>query len=480
MNSVFAPKLKYTSSESTVQEFSSNLSEQGGFAKINPNPIGQRPPVQKGFNKSREIIETMLRGISCGTITLRDISEDEASQVFYPGQKYHIIDGGHRGRAIRDFVKGKFDIKLGGQSFYFQQLDDNVQEYFLGIKINLIAYVCSNQEAQMIFKAVNTVTPVNDMESIMYNDTSMVAKHIRSRTSYYHEYQNEVHPLFETKMYRGDIKPVHWESDVNPRRLWDEFVAICFAKVIGRGNAEAGYSVIEEMVNTDLPISSADCKKVDKILNDVLKIKRASGNKFNKDKFAAAQAVLFELLDLSPEFVITDHNAFGKEFLRAHSNLTGNSSSRYDDVFEIYIKGFDKKRNKKVYDTEKTNAKKFARRAIKNFANPWQQRKVAAMYLEEMKDVIKDHVILRDKSRSITRKEREELLAQQGFVCAIDGLDLSLDESVFGHDISWSEADIRDGKTLKGQVVRATHNSAMGTITLDEYRSVLAARQAAP
>ena len=91
------------SEKNTVKELA-----QLAKKKINPNPIGQRPPVSVGYNKSKGIIDSLLKGFSIGEITLRDIREDALNQKIYKGCDFLVIDGGHRLRAIRDFYCSKW------------------------------------------------------------------------------------------------------------------------------------------------------------------------------------------------------------------------------------------------------------------------------------------------------------------------------------------------------------------------------------
>ena len=85
-------------------------------------------------------------------------------------------------------------------------------------------------------------------------------------------------------------------------------------------------------------------------------------------------------------------------------------------------------------------------------------------------DIIPDGITVLDTKRSLGKLDREEALAAQGYVCAIDGKPLELDDAVFGHDTPWSQG----GKSVieNGAMVRSEHNRNMGTLTLDEYKMI--------
>jgi hypothetical protein len=56
---------------------------------INPDPIGQRPPVSSGWSKAQGIIDSIINGFSIGTITVRNIENDAPNQLVYPGVACH-------------------------------------------------------------------------------------------------------------------------------------------------------------------------------------------------------------------------------------------------------------------------------------------------------------------------------------------------------------------------------------------------------
>jgi len=429
--------------------------------KINPNPIGQRPPVSEGWGKSKGIVESLIKGYSIGSITLRDIKNDDDAQKVYPGTDYLVIDGGHRIRAIRDFSMNKFDVN----GLRYIDLPDEVQKSFNEIIINITSYVVENKQATEIFRRLNTVTPVNPIEMIMSNDTSNFAKEIRSRVSFYSEYENKVHPLFDTASKNGKApKPLNWATDVNPRRKWDEYVAVVMIKSINGGNATAGLDVVAEYVEEDDPISKSKLKIVDTFLDDALTIRNVVKKKFNTDTFSALQLVWFSLLEQNRSFKIDDYDKFAKEFFKAHTTLTGNSVNKYDtEVRKFKTNATDKKER---------IVKEFARRAIKNFANKYNQIEVADLYLDLMK--LEGSVVFRDNVRSVSRDIKFNMLANQNFKCAIDGEELDIDDAIFGHDTPWSKG----GSSADAMIIRKVHNVDMGTMTISEYKAYLEFKKA--
>lgn len=429
--------------------------------KLNPDPISQRPATSSGFKKGQEIIEAIKSGVGVGMITVRDISKDPKMQEVYPGVHYLVIDGGHRVRAFAEFYTNKF--KVNGK--YFTETEDTS---FLKTPIPFEVITCTSEEATKIFRTRNKTTSVNFIEMIMCDDESSICREVRSRTKYYKEYKNDVHPLFEAKRNtKGEWVPDCFDSDLNPRRKWDEYVFIAILKTIGGGNVDAGQREIEALVHGEYdgknPVSKNVLKTVDRFLNDTAELRyRRGGRGLNGDIFAAFQTVWFALYEQNREFKISDPYKFKDEFMRAYSKLTGTGNNLYNDR-TINVGTED--------EPEYVFVKEFVRCNTKNFSNSVVQRQCAKILLEEMgKDI---GVTFRDAKRSLSTAQREEMLAIQGYKCAIDGAPLTLEDSVWGHDTPWAQG----GQLMEGAVIRKSHNRDMGCTTLDEYRLILNMRK---
>lgn len=436
-----------------------NLIDKG---KLNPDPISQRPATSSGFKKSQGIIEALLIGYGVGMITVRDISNDKEMQKVYPGVKYLVIDGGHRNRGIYGYSKNKF--KVNGK--FFKELTDEEQEEFLSIQIPVEYIVCTSTEAIHTFRTRNKTTDVNFMEMVMCDDESPICKEVRSRTKFYHEYDNIVHPLFRSiRTDNDERKSECFDTDINPRRKWDEYVFIAIIKTLGRGNVDAGQREIESLVDSEYQgniVGKHVFAVVDRFLDDVRKLRYERGRKLNGDIFAALQLVWFGLYEQNREFKITNITKFTGEFMEAYARLTGTGNVVYNN--KIVNVGTEE-------EQELVNLKEYVRANIKNFSNSRVQRICAKLFLEEMGEDI--GVTFRDTKRSLDTKHREEHLALQRYKCALDGEPLKLEDSVWGHDVAWAHG----GKLFEGKVIRREHNTNMGTLTLDEYRLILDLRK---
>ena len=466
----------------------SELLDMIGDSQINANPIGQRPPTsspKKTLVVSREIIETIFRGYSIGSIILRNIINDnKARGVYSKVFKYLVIDGGHRIRAIQLFKEDKF--KVFGYT-YSEHLDNyynypgechpGFTHFLKEYKVLVEIYECSEKQAGELFKSRNKSTPVNDMEMIMSNETSYVAEKIRSMVSIYKEYGNKVHEIFARNLKNnGDVKPKYWNSDFNPRRKWDEYVAVIALKVIGRSNVSSKYSDIDELVNQSSLImengSDEEIKKHVKEVDAVFKlvekffkgflevIKYSKRGTINGHFFGAYQAVyfrLFEICELSGNLLKIDNvKGFAEKFNEYHSKLAGNTPNRYDRDVRTFK--FSKKHE---------SVKSFCRKNGIAFASPEKQNDTADVYIEEAG--LQKFVTQLDKRRTVSKKTKREMLAEQNGLCYIDGLPLELKDAIFGHDEAWSKG----GRIEQGKIIRNSHNEKMGTMNIEEYKEFL-------
>ena len=435
----------------TVRE----LYELADAGHLNPDPIGQRPPVSHGYDKSHDIIKSLFGGFGIGMITLRDISEDEAMQKVYPGVRYLVVDGGHRIRAITAFMRNKFRV----DKRFYREFTKKEKEAFDKIQLVLDAKTCTSPESIEVFRNLNKTTDVNFMEMLMCDDESPTCRIVRSMTRPYKEYGNTPLGLFNTTFNKeGEEKSIYFDMAPNHRRKWDEYAFIALIKADGGGNVAAGQPAILHLAENTPNLSKNTINVATRFFEDIENLcdYRGKSRKLNSDIFAALQLTWFGFYEKNKNFKIDDIAQFHDSFFCAYADLTGNSPSHYD--------------NETIVHGDKYFVKEFMRKNCKNFANDKVQKICAEYFLHEMGDDC--GVVFRDAKRSLTTKEREEYLAKQGFKCAIDGKPLKLEDSVWGHDTAWAKG----GSLMDGAVIRKSHNRDMGTTTIDEYRAILKMR----
>jgi len=421
--------------------------------KLNPDPIAQRPAVSSGVKKSVAIIRALMNGYGCGMLTLRDIRNDPIAQAIY-GCDYLVVDGGHRCRALKAYYTGK--ILIDGEKYIDSDFD------LSQVQIPVEVRTCSSKEATILFKNVNTTTPTNFMEMVMSDEESKVCEYIRRQTSYVREYTNEPHAVFE-KSIKPDGKVVvpNWIDDQpNPRRRWDEFVAIAIIRSLGKGLVDAGQSDIEQLVDNDTELSSAVKAQVDNFLDAMLGLRKFRKFQLNDATFSAFSVYYFGLVGKYGKFKISNESDFYKTFMGTYTRLTGKQDHG--------LEGETIKYKDNVFFV-----KEFCRKYRRHSADSTAQKIVFDLFTKHA-NCDKMGITVLDSVRSLTKTEREEALAAQGYACAIDGQHLELDDAVFGHDTPWCKGG--RSELSNGAMIRAEHNRDMGTVTLDEYRLILSMR----
>ncbi len=92
---------------------------------------------------------------------------------------------------------------------------------------------------------------------------------------------------------------------------------------------------------------------------------------------------------------------------------------------------------------------------------------MALQYLIKELGDIENFLDIRHTKRSFNTMEKEAKLAQQGFICAVDGQPLNMSDAHAAHIIAHSNK----GQTVYSNLVmvRAIYNQEMGTMNFDDY-----------
>ena len=183
--SATAIPLSWTNIEMSIDQFSSHLSD-ASFSKIDTDPVGQRPDIES-MSKREGIINVIFRGYDFGELKLRTLTEPIRQATAF---KYRSIDGGHRKRAIRDFIANKFktgsytatyingeEINIGNK--YYKDLPENIRRKFLDYKMRFTIYgeEMTNEQAGEQFRTTNICTDVNHQEMLDRKSTRLNSSH---------------------------------------------------------------------------------------------------------------------------------------------------------------------------------------------------------------------------------------------------------------------------------------------------------------
>ena len=482
----------------TIRELHENLTV--AKLRINPNPIGQRPPTKFGYqNKKNEgIIESILRGYGIDTIYLRDITfydVEHPIRVLYGNDGFLTIDGGHRCRAVRWFMENKFHIVIDNKHVYFRDLQAatimnnpnlvDVYEMFMESTVAVKYIQCSSTQAHEWFLMINNMTKSNEIESIMSDDESKVTEWIRRKTWYVREYNNkkEIHPIFEVYMSdKSEHTTDYWGKNANEGGsfYYKAFITLC--KAIGKGNVNAGETawkkIIAENYGGRNNITAETANIWNKFFSDLKDFKDEMNIKqgLNDEMFGCFSCLWFYLLS---EYGINGFklkmDVFGELLFKARSNFLYNGENgKYSTMLVKNLDG----------ETEAVST--IMKRYVKGFAYGEMQNWAAKRFIKEIEALADDDVgiVYMATERSPPIKKKQVLLHSQKGQCFIamnspycksvkKKKKLTLDDFHYAHDVPHSKG----GKD--GAMVCIECHKEQGQLTFAEYMSVLEMREAA-
>ena len=454
---------------------------------LHPNPIGQRAPTVLGFDnvKNIGIIEAILKGNGIGTITVRDISKDKGMQKVYPRVKWLVIDGGHRTRAIKDYMNNQFAV--WGKKY--KELSDEWKEFFKSSLINLDKKICTSQQAIDIFRDLNKTTQVNAYEMIMCDDESAICKYVRSYVRHVDEYGNTPHQIFALKGSTKGIIGEHFKDSPDKRALWSTMMFVVIHKVLGKGNVAAGekqtLKLIEEEYAGKNKLTKSAQSVIDRFWDDLLRFQKHRPGNIPLKLFGAFQLVWFRLYEETSQFKIEEMAYFFPEFMKAYQKYNTQSKKKYVKYDDPKLQAEWEKDPKR--QAEWKIRQKYVWDNLNSFSKEEEQRNIADMLIKDMgvtRDEAKDFgIVFREEDRSMTRSERQEKLIEQGYRCLFDirtahcpqqGQILTLDDSVGAHDINWGAG----GSKKHAAVTCRKCNNAQGQMTFQEFEDFLNAKHA--
>lgn len=439
-------------------------------SSLNPDPLYQRSSTIDCYQhpKNEGIIMSIFEGFGIDTLIFRDITSyaitDEIRKL-YPGYKYLVIDAGHRCRAVKWFIQGKFYIVLNGEKKFYKDLTESERDAFLNTDVLVKYFTCSSEQARKLFLNINKMTKTNEIETIMADDINSVCRWIRERTWFYREYQNRnmIHPIFKVQTSDNtEYETAYWNKpNTGGSFFYHSFITL--AKARGRGNVNAGQKVWEKLVADEVAINDKDEYIWTKFFDDLKKYQEIATHKdgINDEVFGFFSCVWFELLSkYGVDGFKIDMDVFAEELFRKRAELTGktkkNRKSKYDDETIENIDG------------KEEDLKSVIREYVKAFAYGKKMSFAGNFILSEMgEDPSYFGVTVMDIRKNPSKKDRELLLNEQGNRCFIDGKHLKLEDAHAAHIIPRSEGGSSEMSNFR--MVRKIHNQKMGTMTVDEY-----------
>lgn len=432
---------------------------------INPNPIGQRPAAFAEYQnpKSVGIIDSILRGYGIDTICLRDITVygvRNKIRRLYPNVGYLTIDGGHRCRAVRQFIENRFCVSVDGISVHFSDLQGatkasnpklvGIYDKFMNTTVAIKYIVCDSVQAHRWFLMINNMTKTNETESIMSDDDSEVTEFIRYNTWYVKEYDNRklIHPIFRV----GITQSSEYATDIWKKANtggWFYFHAlVTLAKSIGKGNVNAGEAAWKKMVDDNhrgiKNLTLATIKVWRRFFDDLHEFQSIVQYKLNDDNFGFFSAFWFHLF-------------------KKHR---GNFRLKMDTLAPLINSSFEllhaKNGTKKVcldVDGEEKELNHLVRQYARAFSYGAKQEFLGDIILREIESEAENGdtgITIIDKKRSVSLDIKKTIFAAQKNKCWVEdrlclsaGKRLKIGDCDFAHDLAYS----RGGKVEDGVIL---------------------------
>jgi hypothetical protein len=483
-----AQSLSWNNVEMTISQFFSNHLNETSKARIDTDPIGQRPDIES-MSKRQGIINCIMQGYDFGELKLRTLTEEMRQSSTF---KYRSVDGGHRKRAIRDFILGKFKtgsytetiidgVEYDVSNKYYKDLPEEVKDNFGNYKMRFTVYSenMTDEQAGQQFRTTNICTDVNHQEMLNSYEDNLVAKFIRETCRPIRGLNNKYHDLFEYKSLDPENRKQVWFQQPSKRLRDDEFVTRLLTMIVKLQNNSPTWLTCsnEDMENIFLELGDgkngrwtkepAIAKRHQKALSEALnfmmnfaKAKKENSKTLlsNQDFTVASRFYIYLIKTYGRNgFKVKDYERLYWSIRNSMDKFVGNDDSilrmdthRDSKGIRLVCECF--KQYLTVHDDMKRSEQSIA----------W--------LLEEMN--INDCGILPlDPVRVFSPETIEQAWRQQGGKCYVTGLPLSIKDAVGGHIVAHSDG----GRTTIDNcaAIHKDENSRMGSMNVIDYKNSL-------
>jgi hypothetical protein len=454
--------------------------------KIDLMPIEQRLDVQKVKNEKKNtgsetkrqgVIGAMFNGLDIGEICLYELTPEDISRYVELYEMDNVLpnavhDGGHRSRAIRDFVLNKFPTHktCGIGSKYYHELTSAEKEWFdeyeLWIKVFKNASPAFRGKQ---FEQAGKSTSLNEQEILNGHGNIPVGNAIREISRELGSgINNTPHELFRLNPSKNGKVVAVWLSTGPDRLSYDRFVArIMYLTLHGDKPGPCDDAELTRMYENS-KIDRETIEKVRKKVIDCLdfilgmaKAKITTYDRRSKMDLIEATAVmrLYFTYMKRGAFKVRKINfdAFWERFENARGNLK-NGASKY--AMEIIDGGHPRWLE---FEKQLRQHKK-----IEQWNNTIVWLEGAGL---DYQSLITDGIIilsLDQGSRCFDIEDVKRKWREQSKCCGITNKPLAFKDAEGGHIVSYANG----GKTEYSNliVIHKDHNRAMGTLNAVDYK----------
>lgn len=416
------------------------------------SPVGQRLPVysEPGNDKDQAIILSILNGVSMGMITLVRVEDEPGKWV------WESLDGGHRKRAIKAYMNNEFSV----DGKFYAELSDEERAHFKNFNLTFCLYEPMSKAMKgYIFRSINETTKVNKQETLNSYGDLPIANAIREtvRMVDMTEYVSEPHDFFETTT-EGNFK---WTHYTNERLSSEEFVTRFYYRVYDGGDVgPRKFAQMEKMFQNEKISVPKLKKKVDEMLDFLLKMSKVKKGRY-ADRLRKGEqntlANLFLWMDANyGNWSLDSNEEFYVNFYKVYSDYYNDPEKKWQEAIDL------------PFEREVSSIMTLFKAYTTNW-DSYEKQEQLIKWITARFDVTQ-YITIKDPRRLFPRWMKEHVLQKQGYVCAIDEQPLKWEEADAAHIVAHADG----GKTVVDNcaMVRKEHNSAMGKMSVDEYKSV--------
>ena len=471
--------MTWTTKELTVATFCTMLNPISK-EQIECDPVGQRPDVES-LSKKQGIIDTLIRGFDFGELKLRTL----LNNIF----AYRSIDGGHRKRAIRDFINNKFKTNKNtfcyvdgvivpvGNMFY-KDLPIAVKEMINAYKMRFTIYGANmtDEQAGEIFRRTNITTDVNHQEMLNSYEDNLVAKFVRELSRPIRGLNNKYHDLFEYYDNRKGERKQYCFQSPSSRLRDDEFVTRLLTVLIknkDNGNwltcsnneTESCFITLGDKTTGLWSKDNSLAKKQKKYVTDALDFMLHYSI---AKKMSSRQALSTQEFTVVSRFYVYLIKCFGRNGFKVNDwNLLYLSVRSAMDCF---VSKDTPKRVELITDDKGTRTVSQAFVGYLTVHDKQYKSEQSVQWLLEEMNINDCGIIFLDPVRVFSSEIVEEVLRKQGYKCWVTGKPLSIKDAVGAHIIAHSIG----GRTVIENCVvcHKDENSKMGTMDAVAYKQV--------
>lgn len=445
---VYELKRLYKPKSLTIGEFRMT------FSDYNFNPKGQRKKVEKTYKKAQGIIRSIMRGRPFGEVC-----------VTHDGE---IRIGGHRCRAIKDFIENKFVDSDSG--LYFRELDEDTKNFFLATDMNMQEFIpeITPVEVADACRDEGKATAINEAENLNFQIGTEIDEVIRSTVNYSPQYKSIHHDLYKSTQSSPDEDPVFLNlKDNNDRHKLE----LNLARIYFLTWQNEGLTAVKPFV---------DCLRMYE--DETLQKDKKAVEKLRKQ----VKRILDTLYDFSQINILKtyEYNWFYRFLIKKNFDWGSWEWKNEDSSHDFYQRV--KIELNKFYDQKPADDDiKEMREAI----SPFDEGKTFGQQLKsgltEYKDTrvvnwtvdvilnainISEYIILKDPTRLFTPQERESQWNRQMGRCFITGKKIKISDCHAAHIIAHSNRGRTEPENMV--MVTASHNTKMGGVDLVEYLKI--------